>query len=188
MLFLVAIIIGAWYGGWGPGLFGILLSVVVLDYFFIPPLHAFTIVPLRDLAELSSLMLGALVVVAFSVAHRRNDVLLREGKAQLKQAHALAHLGSYEFHIPHSRQDHWSDETFRIVGRDPAEGEMSPDQYIFRVVHLIDRAYVTKVVEQAIGSAKASDSARCAHWYSAHESDFLSGGGESDERLLEAST
>ena len=36
---LGAIILSAWYGGRGPGLLTTLLSVLALDYFFIPPVN-----------------------------------------------------------------------------------------------------------------------------------------------------
>src|SRR5437868_4008569 len=38
-LFLAAIMIAAFYGGFGPGLFATLLSVLAMDYFFIPPFY-----------------------------------------------------------------------------------------------------------------------------------------------------
>ncbi|MDQ3818398.1 MAG: DUF4118 domain-containing protein [Acidobacteriota bacterium] len=38
-LFLAAIMIAAFYGGFGPGLFATLLSVLTMDYFFIPPFY-----------------------------------------------------------------------------------------------------------------------------------------------------
>jgi len=29
----------AWFGGTGPGLFSVLISTLVVDYFFVPPFH-----------------------------------------------------------------------------------------------------------------------------------------------------
>lgn len=157
LLFLVAVVIGALYGGWGPGLLTILLSVLALDYFVIPPLYEFTRIPLRNLAGLSIFMMSALLVATFSAAHRRSDAALRERKDQLKQAQVLAHLGSYTLHIPYAHNDHWSDETFRIVGLDPADGALSPEETIARVVHPADQAHVADVLQQATRQTKPFD-------------------------------
>jgi PAS domain S-box-containing protein len=157
VLFLVAVVIGAWHGGWGPGVLTIGLSVLSLDYLVIPPLGTFAIDPLRNLIGLAIFMASALLLTALSLAHRRSESTLLEREAQLKQAQALAHLGSYTLHVPHSKKDHWSDETFRIVGLDPVDGELSPETYIQRVVHPGDQAYVTETVEHALRYAKTFD-------------------------------
>ena len=154
VLFLVATVIATLYGGLGPGLLTILLSVLSLVYFFIPPPDTFVIDPLKNLIGLAIFMASALLLSALILAHRRNESALLERKAQLKQAQALAHIGSYTLHVPHSKKDHWSEETFRIVGLDPVDGELSPEQYIQRVVHPGDQACVTDTVEQAVRYAK----------------------------------
>jgi K+-sensing histidine kinase KdpD len=38
-LFLAAVVVGAWRGNRGPGLFAVVLASLTLDYFFLPPLH-----------------------------------------------------------------------------------------------------------------------------------------------------
>lgn len=101
--------------------------------------------------------LCALLVVAFSETLRAGGALLRERKEELKQAQALAHLGSYVLHVPYSKHDHWSDEAFRIVGLDPAAGTLSPEEYIRRVVHPADQAHVTEVVRQSVAHTQAFD-------------------------------
>jgi len=157
LLFLVAVVIGTLSGGWGPGLLSIGLSVMALDYFFIPPLFEFTGVPVKDPAGLSGFILAALLLATFSAAHRRSDAALRERKDQLKRAQALAHLGSYTLHIPYAYNDHWSDETFRIIGLDPADGALSPEEAIARVVHPADQAHVTDVLQQSVRHGKPWD-------------------------------
>ena len=42
-LFFCSVMLSSWYGGLWPGVFAALLSVVALDYYFIPPLYAFGI-------------------------------------------------------------------------------------------------------------------------------------------------
>lgn len=157
MLFLVAVVIGALYGGWGPALLSIVLSLLTLDYFFVPPRYAFVVVPLKNPAELTIFAVAALLVSTLSVAHRHSEARLRERQEQLNQAQALAHLGSYVLHIPYSQHDHWSDETFRILGLDPAAGTLSQEEYIRRVVHPADQVYVAKVVGTSVNDAQVFD-------------------------------
>jgi K+-sensing histidine kinase KdpD len=38
-LFFCSVMLSSWYGGLWPGVFSALLSVVALDYYFIPPLY-----------------------------------------------------------------------------------------------------------------------------------------------------
>src|ERR1700694_4527185 len=42
-LFFAAVMASAWLGGMAPGLFAVLLSTIVVDYFFVRPLYSFTI-------------------------------------------------------------------------------------------------------------------------------------------------
>src|SRR2546425_12950917 len=39
--FIPAIMVSAWYGGFGPGLFAVGLSLVAMDYFIVEPIHSF---------------------------------------------------------------------------------------------------------------------------------------------------
>jgi C4-dicarboxylate-specific signal transduction histidine kinase len=40
-LFFAAIVISTWYGGGGSGLFAVILSSAILDYYFVPPIQGF---------------------------------------------------------------------------------------------------------------------------------------------------
>jgi K+-sensing histidine kinase KdpD len=42
-IFFCSILVSSWYGGLFPGLFAALLSWLALDYYFIPPIHAFAV-------------------------------------------------------------------------------------------------------------------------------------------------
>ena len=44
-LFFCSVMLSSWYGGLWPGFLAALLSVVALDYYFIPPLYALGIGP-----------------------------------------------------------------------------------------------------------------------------------------------
>ncbi len=42
-LFFAAVMASAWFGGTIPGLFAVLLSTVLVDYFFVPPFYSFSV-------------------------------------------------------------------------------------------------------------------------------------------------
>jgi PAS domain S-box-containing protein len=84
------------------------------------------------------------------IAERKSvEGALLSSEAQLKQAQAVAHLGSYEVDVltGHTR---WSDEVFRILGLDPASGSLSRQDFVERIVHPEDRGYAVQRYDQVI--------------------------------------
>ena len=91
------------------------------------------------------------------IAERKNaEQALLSSEAQLKQAQAVAHLGSYEVEVltGHTR---WSDEVFRILGLDPASGSLSRQDFVERIVHPEDRGYAIQRYDQVVHEAKLYD-------------------------------
>ncbi len=91
------------------------------------------------------------------IAERKNaEAALLSREAQLKQAQAVAHLGSYEVDVltGHTR---WSDEVFHILGVNPASGSLSRQDFIDRIVHPEDRAYALERYDQAVHEGKLYD-------------------------------
>src|SRR5262245_9022287 len=84
------------------------------------------------------------------IAERKNaEAALLSSEAQLKQAQAIAHLGSYEVDAltGHTR---WSDEVFRILGLDPARGSLSRHDLVGRIVHPEDRGLAVQRYNEVI--------------------------------------
>ena len=63
--------------------------------------------------------LGASIGVALS--RKRAEQALRESEEQLLEAHRIAHIGAWSWHAGTDTVT-WTDELFRISGRDPAAG------------------------------------------------------------------
>jgi hypothetical protein len=61
-LFLGAVALAAWLGGLGPGLLATCLSLLAIDFFFVPPIYAF------GLAAEGSVRLAAFAAVAFLIS------------------------------------------------------------------------------------------------------------------------
>ncbi len=85
ILFLVAVMVTAWYGGRGPSLLATVLSVLTSDYFFVAPYYSLDL-GLDDLAELLVFTLIALVMSAMTAARKRAEDELTEANARLARA------------------------------------------------------------------------------------------------------
>lgn len=84
----------------------------------------------------ASIILSALLLTRVRLARRLTGTALPGGSARLKQAQRMAHIGSWEWDIV-SDEVVWSDETYRIFGREPGDGDAAE---LFReAVHPDDR-------------------------------------------------
>src|SRR6266576_623927 len=91
------------------------------------------------------------------IAERKNaEGALLSSEAQLEEAQAVAHLGSYEVDV-RTGQTRWSDEVFRILGRDPASGSLSRQDFIEHVIHPDDREYATQRYNEVVHDGKLYD-------------------------------
>jgi len=82
-LFFGAVMVSAWIGGMGAGLFAVLLSTLFVDYFFVPPFYSWQI---STTAETYFLAFVVCAVVAgwISSAKKRSEVALEEARNQLE--------------------------------------------------------------------------------------------------------
>jgi len=79
-LYFLAVMLSAWYGGWGAGIVSTLLSAAALDYFFIAPIHAV------DLDAHAFVRLGVFLIVAIITSILTNA--RRQAEMELRLAHA----------------------------------------------------------------------------------------------------
>src|SRR5215831_1950210 len=91
------------------------------------------------------------------IAERKNaERALLSSQAQLKEAQAISHLGSYEVDVltGHTR---WSDEVFRILGLDPVNGSLSHQDLVECIDHFEDRALAVQRYNEVIHEGKLYD-------------------------------
>ena len=84
VLFLAAVLVSVWYGGIRPGLFAISLSVLALDYFFIPPLYALGI-PRSELPWVGVFVAVAVLLSALNERRQQAEQALRTLNADLER-------------------------------------------------------------------------------------------------------
>ena len=83
-LFLMAIAVTVWYGRMGAGLVAIVLSILGLDYFFIPPIYHIE-AGLTHLPYFIVFTSFALIISWFSASRRRAEQGLRQARDELEQ-------------------------------------------------------------------------------------------------------
>jgi signal transduction histidine kinase len=82
-LFFGAVMASAWFGGMMSGMFAVILSIIAVDYFFIPPVNFFSFHP-AVAAYLASFVICALIASWVSSAKKKSEVALKEARDQLE--------------------------------------------------------------------------------------------------------
>jgi C4-dicarboxylate-specific signal transduction histidine kinase len=71
-LFFIAIVVSAWFAGAGPGWLSVLLSILAVDYFFIPPIYVLDF-SVKDLPWLAAFVGCAVATNGLSLKRRRME-------------------------------------------------------------------------------------------------------------------
>src|SRR6266481_609263 len=178
---LCAVIVAAWFGGFGPALLAITLALFAFHYYLVPPINSFTwkhdlfVVYISEVPRLILFSITSFFVAFMISAQRKatetlrrsrddlqaaiedqkriEDVLLH-GEMYLTEAQRLSRTGSFGWSVS-SEEVFWSDETFRIFQCD--RPTKPTREFIHQRVHPEDRATVQKTIEQAVRDEKDFD-------------------------------
>jgi PAS domain S-box-containing protein len=82
-LFLFAVALSAWYGGVGPAILAITLSILSFDYYFAPPVHTLNFT-LADVPSFLFLLTFGALIAGFSAVRRRVEADLVQALDQLE--------------------------------------------------------------------------------------------------------
>src|SRR6195256_3513757 len=167
--FLFAVAVTVWYAGTGPCVLAIVLSVLSLNYFFLPPVFSFSPISYADFVYLAFCTFCALAIGWVSTVRRRTEqelrlaheeleatvaertASLRRSEAYLAEAQRLSHCGVTAY--KGSTVFYGSEEIFRIWGFDPAQGVPSRKAVLQRI-HPDDRDRLNAEVERALDEKK----------------------------------
>lgn len=98
---------------------------------------------------------GSFAVIADITDFKQTQAALAASETRLKRAEHVAQIGHYEIEIA-SGNAIWSDETFRIFGRSPAEGAPNVEQYA-ALLHPDDREPLLSMFEHSITTGALFD-------------------------------
>ena len=82
-LFFAGVVAAAWFGGMLPGLFAVLLSTIVVDYFFVLPLHSLAIKP-TEVSYFAAFVISSLLASWVSASKKESEEALKETRRQLQ--------------------------------------------------------------------------------------------------------
>jgi PAS domain S-box-containing protein len=82
-------------------------------------------------------------------ATTQSEAKLRESEAYLAEAQKLSHTGSWAWSPSTGENRYWSDECFRLLGFDPAEG-MPPFETFVQRIHPDDRPVLAEELARAV--------------------------------------
>ena len=82
-LFFAAVMASAWFGGTGAGLFAVLLSTLLTDYFFVPPFNSF-FVDAANISYFGAFVICALVASWISSTKKKSEEALKEARIELE--------------------------------------------------------------------------------------------------------
>ena len=80
---------------------------------------------------------------------RRSEDKIRQSEAYLAEAQRLSRTGSWAWNPATNENRYWSDECFRLLGFDPADG-MPPREAFVQRIHPDDRPRVAEALERAV--------------------------------------
>ena len=180
-LFICAIMFVSWFGGFGPGLFAIALSLLAFHYYLEAPIHSSTTtfssfaVQINELPRIVLFAIAALFVNFLSAAQRgaaeslrrsRDDLLaaiesqrriegaLRQSETYSAEAQRLSQTGSFGWDAS-NRQIFWSDQTSRIFGYDKTVS--ATVDMVLQRVHPEDIALVQRIIDGVTRDEKDFD-------------------------------
>lgn len=154
--FYMAIALTTWYGGLRPGLLAIVLSMIGVNYFFIPPLYKLQVSTPEEFIRLSLFLAVSLIITLTSTnlrASRRkveqlSRKLLAESDQRLKLALNAARMGLWDWNIQ-TGEILWSPEHEQLFGLAP--GSFDGKYATFEAyVHPDDRGTVEQSVHRAL--------------------------------------
>jgi PAS domain S-box-containing protein len=173
-LFLCAVMLSAWYGGVGPGLFATALSTLAFHYSFVHPVYSLG-PKLREMPRLIMYIISNLLVGLLSAAQRnakeslrhssddlkrtvqdlqRTNEAFQRSEAYLAEAQRLSHTGSFGWNVS-SGDINWSDETFKIFEYERA---VQPTvELVFQRIHPDDRDIVQQTLDRATNEGAKLD-------------------------------
>ncbi len=82
-LFFAAVMASAWFAGTAAGLFAVIISTLIADYFFLPPLHTF-VIDSMDIAYFAAFIVCAIAASWVSSAKRQTEEALRKARDELE--------------------------------------------------------------------------------------------------------
>jgi PAS domain S-box-containing protein len=151
-LFFLAVIASTWYGGLGPGLLAIALSIAAVDLLLLPPYGS--LLPLQafgfeNLAQLGVVALTALLISVLTASRRRAEIQLAAERERL--AVTLASIGDAVIATDARGQVTFLNAVAEgLTGWPAAEAQGQPVERVFQIINHDTRLPVESPVTRVL--------------------------------------
>lgn len=154
--FFLAVVLSTWYGGIRPGIIAVILSTLILDYYFLPPTGSIYISSSDDILRLGLFIVVALTVSCLSANLQKskrkiehlNRQLMDESSDRLKVALRAAQMGMWDWDIG-AKTVTWSPEHEQLFGLPPGSFDGRYETFD-ACLYADDRAGVTQALADAL--------------------------------------
>lgn len=153
--FYIAVIISTWNGGIYPGIVSVVLSLLILNYYIIPPTRAFWGTSVDDLVRLAIFATVSLVICLLTsnlrYSKRKVEQLSRQLQAEsadrLKTALAAAQMGMWDWDL-RSGKIRWSPEQEKLFGLSPGQFDGRYETFV-TYLHPDDRQRLEQMIARS---------------------------------------
>ncbi|MCC5637073.1 PAS domain-containing protein [Nostoc sp. CHAB 5844] len=154
--FYIAIIVSSWYGGFRPGSVTVVLSMLAIDYFFIPPRYSIFPTNPDDILRLGLFLIVALTInfITSNLVNSKQKIwqlsqqLAQENAEQLRMALSAAQMGMWDWDIL-TGEIKWSPEHEQLFGLTVGTFDGKYETFA-AYLHPDDRQTVEQAVKQAL--------------------------------------
>lgn len=148
LVFLGAVVLCMWVGGWSSGLFALLLSSVAIPYYLMDPVRSFSIQQPQDMIRLAVFLLVSLMILSLHAARSRAELSLRVSEQRLSLAIDAAHMGVWDYNLL-TRKFWWSKTLEQIYGRNTANFATSYGRF-FGYIHFDDQPVFNRAITRTV--------------------------------------
>jgi len=166
-LFFAAVMTSAWFGGTGAGIFAVVLSTIVVDYYFVRPFYSFAI-NATDSAYFAAFIVCTLAASWVSTSKRKSEEALKEARDQLeiRVAQRTLELQKSNTHLRGSVQEHKKAQQALMK----TQGELAHLSRVFTMGELTSS--IAHEVNQPL-TAVVTYGHACLEWLSAEPPDLM---------------
>jgi PAS domain-containing protein len=147
-LFLTAVLISTWYGGWMSGLLATVVAGFVTARFILPPGQSHFLASTGDLWRWTLFSLIALRISSLNASRARAERGLRNSEQRLSLAIESARLGVWDYNLI-TRKLWWSKTLEAIYGRTNSDFPKTYGQF-FGCIHFDDQPLFNRAITRTI--------------------------------------
>jgi PAS domain S-box-containing protein len=147
-LFLTAVLISTWYGGWFSGIVATVLAGFITARFILPPGQSHFLANTGDLWRWTLFILIALMISSLHASRSRAERRLRYSEQRLSLALESARLGVWDYNLS-TRKLWWSKTLETIYGRTNGDFPETYGQF-FGCIHFDDQPLFNRAITRTI--------------------------------------